>query len=131
MGKARNGLTGKQKAFADSYKETNNATESAVIAYGYTNRKTASVVGSENLGKPEIQKYFIGIAEKSAKNIEILSDKAKSENVRLMANESILDRAGYVINKGTQINVGIFSLTGLFDKGIEASAIEGSSENSQ
>ena len=49
-------LTLKQKAFADYYVETGNATEAAVRA-GYS-KKTAKAIGSENLTKPAINEYI-------------------------------------------------------------------------
>lgn len=49
-------LTPKQKAFADYYIETGNATESAIKA-GYS-KKTARVIGQENLTKPAIKTYI-------------------------------------------------------------------------
>lgn len=49
-------LTIKQKAFADYYLETGNATEAAVRA-GYSKR-TASTIGNENLKKPAILAYI-------------------------------------------------------------------------
>jgi len=49
-------LTKKQQLFADKYIETLNATQSAIFA-GYS-KKTASVIGNENLGKPYIKEYI-------------------------------------------------------------------------
>lgn len=49
-------LTPKQQAFADYYIETGNATESAKRA-GYSKR-TAAVIGAENLIKPYIKSYI-------------------------------------------------------------------------
>ncbi|KMT21582.1 terminase small subunit [Clostridium cylindrosporum] len=49
-------LTPKQKAFADYYIELGNATEAAVKA-GYS-KKTATVIGAENLIKPNIKSYI-------------------------------------------------------------------------
>lgn len=49
-------LTPKQKAFADYYIQTGNATESAIKA-GYS-KKTAVVIGAENLTKPNIKTYI-------------------------------------------------------------------------
>ncbi|TGY43176.1 terminase small subunit [Clostridium perfringens] len=49
-------LTPKQKAFAEYYIETGNATESAIKA-GYS-KKTARVIGQENLLKPAIKFYI-------------------------------------------------------------------------
>lgn len=68
-------LTPKQKAFADYYIETGNATEAAIKA-GYS-KKTAYSIGNENLKKPEVKKYIEQrIAEKEeeliAKQDEIL-----------------------------------------------------------
>lgn len=51
-----NKLTPKQKAFADYYIETGNATEAAKKA-GYS-KKTAAVIGTENLTKPNIKQYI-------------------------------------------------------------------------
>ncbi|MDZ4991911.1 terminase small subunit [Clostridium perfringens] len=67
-------LTPKQKAFAEYYIETGNATESAVRA-GYS-KKTARVIGQENLLKPALKSY---IDEK----MKELEDKriAKAEEV--------------------------------------------------
>lgn len=49
-------LTPKQKAFADEYLICGNAAEAARKA-GYSN-KTATVIGSENLSKPNILEYI-------------------------------------------------------------------------
>ena len=49
-------LTIKQKRFADEYIISGNATDAARIA-GYS-KKTASVIGAENLIKPNISKYI-------------------------------------------------------------------------
>lgn len=49
-------LTPKQKAFADYYIETGNATEAAIKA-GYS-KKTAYSIGNENLKKPEVKRYI-------------------------------------------------------------------------
>ena len=52
----KNKLTEKQKAFADYYITTLNATQSAIKA-GYS-KDTARVIGAENLSKPYISKYI-------------------------------------------------------------------------
>ncbi|MED4255181.1 terminase small subunit [Priestia megaterium] len=57
-------LTPKQQAFGDYYIETGNATQAAIKA-GYS-KKTARVIGQENLLKPAIKKYI----EKLNKQIE-------------------------------------------------------------
>lgn len=61
-------LTPKQKAFADYYIESSNATQSAIKA-GYS-KKTARAIGTENLAKPYIKAYIDErMAEKDAKRI--------------------------------------------------------------
>lgn len=50
------GLTPKQKAFADNYIKLGNATEAAKQA-GY-NHKSARQIGTENLSKPSISAYI-------------------------------------------------------------------------
>lgn len=49
-------LTEKQKRFADEYIISGNATQSAIKA-GYS-KKTAAVIGTENLIKPNIKNYI-------------------------------------------------------------------------
>ncbi|QOY98387.1 terminase small subunit [Leuconostoc citreum] len=49
-------LTPKQKKFADEYIKTGNATQSAIEA-GYSKR-TAQVIGAENLSKPMVKTYI-------------------------------------------------------------------------
>jgi phage terminase small subunit len=49
-------LTSKQKKFADEYIKTGNAKQSAIEA-GYS-KKTAKVVGYENLTKPYLKEYI-------------------------------------------------------------------------
>lgn len=49
-------LTPKQKAFADYYLQTGNATEAAKLA-GYS-ENSAKQIGTENLSKPSISQYI-------------------------------------------------------------------------
>ena len=49
-------LTPKQQRFADEYIKSGNATQSAIDA-GYS-KKTAAVIGNENLTKPYIKSYI-------------------------------------------------------------------------
>lgn len=58
-------LNERQKAFADYYIQTGNATEAAIKA-GYS-EKTSYSIGNENLKKPEISAY---IGERMAEQIE-------------------------------------------------------------
>lgn len=78
-------LTEKQKRFADYYIETGNRTEAAVKA-GYS-KKTARVIGQENLLKPAIKNYIDEkLTEMSSKRIasanevmELLTSAARGE----------------------------------------------------
>lgn len=78
-------LTEKQKRFADYYIETGNGTEAAVKA-GYS-KKTARVIGQENLLKPAIKNYIDEkLEEMSSKRIasanevmELLTSAARGE----------------------------------------------------
>ena len=78
-------LTEKQKRFADYYIETANVTEAAIKA-GYS-KKTARVIGQENLLKPAIKKYIDEkLTEMSNKRIasanevmELLTSAARGE----------------------------------------------------
>lgn len=67
-------LTPKQKAFCDYYIECANATEAAIRA-GYS-KKTAKVIGAENLSKPYLSQYI-------AQRMKQIEDKriAKAEEV--------------------------------------------------
>lgn len=67
-------LTIKQQAFADYYIELGNATEAAIKA-GYS-KKTARVIGQENLLKPALKQYI----DEKMKEIES-SRIAKAEEV--------------------------------------------------
>ena len=49
-------LTPKQRKFADNYIKSGNATEAAIKA-GYS-KKTATVIGAENLIKPNVKSYI-------------------------------------------------------------------------
>ena len=78
-------LTEKQRRFAEYYIETGNCTEAAIKA-GYSKR-TARVIGQENLLKPAIKKYIDEkLTEMSNKRIasanevmELLTSAARGE----------------------------------------------------
>lgn len=89
----------KQEKFAKVYLETGNATEAAMQIYKPKNRATARSIGSENLTKPNIRAYLEEKACGAMETVFILSQKAKSEVVRLNASKDILDRAGFHIDK--------------------------------
>ena len=89
-------LLPKQKAFADGIAAGKTATQSVIDAgYNVKNRDVAMAMGSQIVQSLPVRQYLESIASKSAKNIEILSDTAENEAVRLSANKDILDRAGY------------------------------------
>ncbi|MBZ1530699.1 terminase small subunit [Leuconostoc mesenteroides] len=78
-------LTPKQKKFADEYIKTGNATQSAIEA-GYS-KKTAAVIATENLIKPNIKAYIAKcMAEIASKRVmsyteavELLTSIARGE----------------------------------------------------
>lgn len=63
----KNGLTKRQKEFADEYMKTGNATESAIKA-GYST-KTAYAIGNEALKKSKIKEYINQKQEKIEEKI--------------------------------------------------------------
>ena len=110
-------LTKKQKAFADNYIETGNATESVIDAgYDVKDENSAAVIGSENLRKLNIREYIEDNAIGAAARIVDISKEAKNEAVKLSANKDILDRAGY---KPIEKQEHTFDLTDLIRKKIE------------
>ena len=78
-------LTPKQKRFADEYIKTGNATQSAIEA-GYSKR-TAAVIATENLIKPNIKAYIEKCMAEIASNrvmsyteaVELLTSIARGE----------------------------------------------------
>ncbi|MFL2069109.1 terminase small subunit [Leuconostoc mesenteroides] len=78
-------LTPKQKKFADEYIKTGNATQSAIEA-GYS-KKTAQVIGAENLSKPMVKSYIEKCMAEIASNrvmsyteaVELLTSIARGE----------------------------------------------------
>lgn len=80
------GLTAKQRAFVEAYLSCLNATEAARRA-GYS-EKTASVIGWENLRKPEIDAEIkAGLAERAMPADEVLSRLA--DHARASADDFI------------------------------------------
>jgi phage terminase small subunit len=93
--KDKSGLTKKQKRFVDAVVETGNLTEAAAIAYDVNNRNTAKSLGSENMAKPDIIKYFQSIAPEASDRLKELMWQNDNLAVALGASKDILDRAGY------------------------------------
>lgn len=70
-------------------------TKTAQALHRGKNRESAGVIGHRLLKdvnvKAELEKY----AQRSVQRVERLADEARSEHVQLLANQDILDRAGY------------------------------------
>ena len=98
-------LTKKQRVFADEYINTGNAGLAAEKAYDVKNNQTARSMGSENLTKPNIREYIEEQAFDAMGRIVELSINATSEEVRLRANQDIVDRGGY--KKAESVNLRI------------------------
>lgn len=79
------GLTPKQKAFADNYIELGNATEAAVKA-GYSKR-TARVIGAQNLTKFNILEYIKQRTEPTEKKRIATGDEVLQFFTRVMNGE--------------------------------------------
>lgn len=88
------GLTKKEKGFADDYLETGNGTQSALNNYNTESYSTAGVIAHDNLKKPKILEYLQDHAEEAASMIFFLSQHAESEAIKLSASKDIMDRAG-------------------------------------
>lgn len=73
-------LTAKQQKFANSYIESGNATKAAIDA-GYS-KKTAAVIGNENLIKPYIKSYI----NERMKEIESNKIMDATEALQLLTN---------------------------------------------
>jgi phage terminase small subunit len=114
------GLTKKQKEFADEYLATGNGTKAALKAYDTEDENTAAHIASDNIRKAKIIEYFQSKAEVASHNIYKLANEANNENVKLNANKDILDRAGFKPTEKAEVDVNHkFSLTDLFSKSKE------------
>ena len=74
-------LTPKQKLFCKYYLISLNATDAAIKA-GYS-KKTADVIGAENLTKPSIKTYLAEQMKKREEKLEITADKVIAEIAKL------------------------------------------------
>jgi len=93
-------LTPKQKAFADrrlAHKKES-LTESAYQTYNITDRRTASVVGAQNMTNPSILLYLEQNKDKAQLKITELID-SDNERIALDASKETLDRT---VGKPTQ-----------------------------
>ena len=81
------GLTRKQKKFCHEYLVDLNATEAAIRA-GYS-KKTARVIGCENLTKPHIAEYIAKLLDKSdSENIATLDETLEFFTTVMRDNEA-------------------------------------------
>lgn len=96
-------LSAKQKAFAQAFVETKNATQSAKLAGYNGENNTLRSIGSENLTKPNIQEAIEGLRARMASDSYTLYDKQlklleKTTNEELQNKiiNKVIDRAGLV-----------------------------------
>lgn len=97
-------LTPKQKAFADYYIETGNATEAARKA-GYK-KKSAQQIGSENLTKPVISAYIAERMEKQDKSRVADADEVLAFYTAVMRGEE-KDQFGLDASLTDRIKAGV------------------------
>jgi phage terminase small subunit len=88
------GLTFKQKKFADKYLETGNGTQSALATYD-TNSEVARRIATENLSKPVVEDYIVSklthkdltpqlILNKLLESVESLNPAEKLKSLELL-----------------------------------------------
>lgn len=95
-------LTEKQKAFADYYIESLNATESYLRAYDTNNYKVASVEGSKNLEKPSIRSY-IDERMNSKENERIASQDEVLETLTLIMRGQLEEEVVFFTQLGEEV----------------------------
>lgn len=103
-------LTKKQRGFVNDYADTGNGTRAALDNYDTKDYKTASVIATENLGKPSIQEELkkLGFDSNNAKRVisEILNDETIEPKDRIKAAENVFKVHGdYAAEKTLNINV--------------------------
>jgi phage terminase small subunit len=91
----------KQLRFTQYFAETGNGTQSALAAYNLNtnnpkHKSYASSIATENLKKPIVQQMLKEMGVFALGRIEELSVYAKSESVKLQANQDIANRAGFM-----------------------------------
>jgi phage terminase small subunit len=92
-------LTAKQQRFVDEYLIDLNATQAAIRA-GYS-KKTAYVIGHENLRKPEIADAIKAkrekVAEKADLSVDWVLNRLRTVAERCMQAEPVLDKRGWPV----------------------------------
>lgn len=100
------GLTKKEKGFADTYIDTGNGTQSVLEHYDTDNENVAASIASQNLRKVKIQNYLEEQGGDAIKRIVQLSISAENEAVKLNANKDIADRSGWKpVEKSINLNL--------------------------
>ena len=89
------GISPKQKAFAERWVATGNATQAVKEVYNVTSEDSAKSLGSENLAKENVIAYIKQIAPTAAKVVHDLMLFSENDTVRLNASKDMLDRAGF------------------------------------
>lgn len=92
-------LTPKQKLFCKYYLISLNATDAAIKA-GYS-KKTADVIGSENLVKPNIKEYLQSEMKSKEQELDISVDRI----LRELASIAFLDISEFYNEDGTLKNI--------------------------
>ena len=103
-------LTKKQRIFVNEYADTGNATKAALEAYDTDDPEVASVIGYENLTKPQIVNELkkLGFDSNNAKRVvsQILNDESAEPKDRLKASEMVFKVHGdYAPEKHVNLNV--------------------------
>ena len=96
-------ITLEQIKFSDNVLEGMNPTQAAVQAYGYDNRRLASLTAHNNLKSTAVLNYLHNQGYGAARRVVKLSKKAKNETVKLNANKDILDRAQIGVRPAGQV----------------------------
>lgn len=98
-------MTPKQKAFADYYIKTGNATEAAKLAGYKGNEKTLGEVGHENLKKPVITEYISKIVRDTEEN-RIADAREVMEFFTDVMRGKVKDQFGLESSLSDRINAG-------------------------
>lgn len=113
-------LTKKERGFVQDYVLTENGTQSALKNYDTENHKTASVIASENLGKPRIQAAILE-TQKTLKQALIENGVtpeyiAKKVNVLLTATDKDGNQDFTAVDKGLKHATNIYGVEDPADK---------------
>lgn len=85
-------------------KNGRNKKRTALALRPHLKETSAEVQGHRMLSNVKVQEYLAQIASNAVQRVEKLADGAKSEHVKLLANQDILDRAGFSPKKESEGN---------------------------